>query len=164
MTELLGATAVRGTGPTGGAGLTEAGRYQEIQHFYARHMQSVDAGDAVAWARGFTEDGVFDSNVLPAPVVGRDTIESATLAGERRRPAGLVRRHVMTMLTVDPAPESGPDAVRTRSYVSVLETLPGARTALHCSTVCEDVLVRDEDGGWLVRSRHITRDDLPPRA
>jgi hypothetical protein len=139
--------------------VVDAGLYQQIQHFYARHMQSVDAGDAVAWARGFTLDGVFDSNVLPAPVVGRAAIESATLAGEARRPAGLVRRHVLSMLAVFP----GETSVRTRSYVTVLETLPGQPTAMHCSTLLEDELVRGGDFGWMVRNRHIVRDDLPPK-
>lgn len=137
----------------------DAGLYQEIQHFYARHMQSVDAGDAVAWARGFTVDGVFDSNVLPAPVVGRAAIESATLAGEARRPEGLVRRHVLSMLAVFP----GESSVRTRSYVSVLETLPGQPTAMYCSTLLEDELVRGGEHGWLVRHRNIVRDDLPAK-
>ncbi|MEV7117631.1 nuclear transport factor 2 family protein [Kitasatospora griseola] len=137
--------------------------YIAIQQFYARHMQAVDGGDARTWALGFTEDGEFDSNALPAPVRGRETIETATLAAEEaRRPTGVTRRHVMTMLAVEPEDEAA-TVVRTRSYVAVFTTLPGQPTGIYCMTSCQDVLVRQPDGGWRIRSRHVLRDDLPPR-
>jgi 3-phenylpropionate/cinnamic acid dioxygenase small subunit len=155
MTQLSEAAAIPGTAAV------DAALYAQIQQFYAAHMQSVDNGDAHAWALGFTEDGVFDSNVLPEPVSGRAAIERATLEGEAaRRPTGVTRRHVMTMLTVE---ESTADAVRTRCYVVVFATRPKERSEIYCTTVCEDELVRGAHGGWLVRSRNVLRDDLPPR-
>ncbi|MFG2822899.1 nuclear transport factor 2 family protein [Kitasatospora sp. NPDC048365] len=135
----------------------DTGLYQEISHFYARHFQTVDSGDVAGWAGGFTEDGVFDSNVLPAPVVGRDTIEAATHRSEAaRRTTGVQRRHVQTTLVAEQAGEE----IRTRAYVMVLETLPASPTTVYCATLCEDVLVRGADGGLLIRSRMILRDDL----
>jgi len=142
---------------------TDAQLYTSIQHFYARHMQAVDDGDARTWALGFTEDGVFDSNALPGPVSGRETIETATRAAEEaRKPTGVTRRHVMTMLAVEPEDEAA-TVVRTRSYVAVFSTLPGQPTGIYCMTSCQDVLVREADGGWRIRSRHVLRDDMPPR-
>ncbi|MET8703388.1 nuclear transport factor 2 family protein [Kitasatospora sp. NPDC004723] len=152
-------TALFDTATTAGA--VDTALHLEIQHFYARHMQAVDLGDVAAWAAGFTEDGVFSTNAFPEPVVGRAAIEAATAAGEEaRKPTGVIRRHVLTTLALEPAADG---SVRTRSYVMVLETLPKARTEIYCSTLCEDVLVRGEHGGWLIRSRHILRDDLIAR-
>jgi len=60
------------------------------------------------------------------------------------------------MLVVDPSSE---DVVRARSYALVIEVPVGGSPALHRSTVCDDVLIRDGDR-WLVRERLVTRDDL----
>jgi len=46
-----------------------------------------------------------------------------------------------------------------RCYALVVATHLGGTPALHRSTVCEDVLVRDGDA-WLVRHRQVSRDDL----
>jgi bifunctional aromatase (cyclase/dehydratase) len=139
--------------------------YLEIQRFYARHMHAGDGGDMDAWAAGFAPDAVFVSNGLPDPLVGRDAIDAASRAGAAGRAArGVVHRHVMTMLDVveagSGAGRQGAEWVRTRSYVLVVEIRQGGGASLHVSTVCEDLLVAHE-GGWLVRERRVTRDDLP---
>ena len=131
--------------------------YGQVQHFYARQMQMLDAGDTAAWARTFTADGVFEAGGVPEPVRGRETIEKAaraTAAEFERR--GITRRHIISMVTVDPA-DGG--AVRARSYAVVLEIPRGGKVTVHRSTFCDDVLVA-ANGQWLVRHRKVTRDCL----
>jgi 3-phenylpropionate/cinnamic acid dioxygenase small subunit len=131
--------------------------YGEIQHFYARQMHMLDAGDTAAWARTFTADGVFEAGGVPEPVRGRETIEKAARAtAEEFERQGVTRRHLISMLTVD---RTDGEAIRARSYAVVLEIPRGGEVAVHRSTVCDDVLV-PADGRWLVRHRTVTRDGL----
>jgi hypothetical protein len=132
--------------------------YYQIQQFYVRQMHAGDGGDFEAWAASFTEDGVFSSNGIPAPLVGRDSIDAVTRAGSAARAArGAMHRHVVTMLDVVPLSET---SVAATSYVLVLEAVLGGATHLHVSTLCEDALVL-RDGQWLVKHRRVSRDDLP---
>lgn len=60
------------------------------------------------------------------------------------------------MLSVAPRADGG---VRARSYTLVIVTEPGGGTTIGRSTVCTDDPV-PSGGGWLVRHRRVTRDDL----
>nr|AFU65898.1 DacG [Dactylosporangium sp. SC14051] len=131
--------------------------YSEVQQFYARHMQLLDAGAADAWGATFTADGSFDVPTLPEPVHGRENL----VAMMRRTAAELAaagdqRRHWHGMLDVQPQPDG---TVLVRCYALVFSTLEGGEPRLHRTCVCTDVLVREE-GGLRVRSRRVTRDDL----
>jgi len=139
--------------------LVAASVYAEIQQFYARQMHAIDSDDAEAWTNSFAEDGVFESNALPEPGRGRAIIGWGARKGiEERASKGIVRRHVMTMLSAE---DRGDGAVFTRSYVLVVETPPGGPSEIYINTTCEDVLIRDgESGAWQVRHRLVTRDDL----
>ncbi|MFE5522220.1 nuclear transport factor 2 family protein [Streptomyces virginiae] len=130
----------------------------DVQQFYARHMQLLDAGDADGWARTFTEAGVFAPPSLPEPVRGR----VALAAGVRASAAGLaeaaeVHRHVLSMVHVDPRDDG---TLAVRSYAQIFATPRGGEPRLHLMCVCEDVLVR-EQGELLVKERRVTRDDRP---
>ncbi|MBP0460085.1 MULTISPECIES: nuclear transport factor 2 family protein [Streptomyces] len=130
--------------------------YQQVQQFYARQMHLLDSGKAELWADTFTRDGVFAANAHPQPAVGRAVIAaSARKATDEYAAKGVQRRHWLGMLSV----EDHGDRVSARCYALVVETPRGGQAAIRASTLCEDVLVRHE-GGWLVRDRHVTRDDL----
>lgn len=134
------------------------GTYLEIERFYARHLQLLDAGEAEAWARTFTEDGTFAVPTLPEPTRGR----AALIAAVRRTAAELAEkgekhRHWHGMITVDGRPDGAWDVV---CYALVFASPRGGPSRLHRVCVCHDVLVR-EDGELRVRSRFVTRDDLP---
>jgi 3-phenylpropionate/cinnamic acid dioxygenase small subunit len=133
------------------------GLHARIQHFYARQMQLLDAGDTAEWARTFTEDGVFEVGGMPEPARGREVIEKgARQTAEGFADAGVVRRHLITMLTVDPDDDG---TLRARSYAVVLEIERGGEVTVRRSTVCEDDLVPSGET-WLVRHRRVTRDGL----
>lgn len=154
----MSAVSSEPTAPTAPARGADADLYAEVQHFYARQMQLLDARSCVEWAGTFTEDGVFAANGLPAPAEGRAAIETAARAAQDRLAAeGLVHRHWLGMVTADRAADG---TVRARSYALVIQVPLGGVPALHRSTVCEDTLVRGEDGSLLVRDRRVTRDDL----
>ncbi|MEU3353825.1 nuclear transport factor 2 family protein [Streptomyces sp. NPDC037389] len=130
--------------------------HAEVEHFYARQMQSLDSGDADAWAATFTEDGSFAPPSLPEPVRGR----AALAEGARRTRAALAaggetHRHWLGMLTVRPC-EDG--SLLAESYVQVVAVREGNGPRLHLMCVCADVLVR-RGGELLVRERVVTRDD-----
>lgn len=137
--------------------LPETDTYLRVQQFYAQQMQLLDDGSVEQWAGTFTDDGVFSANAHAEPTIGRANIAKAAghAVAELKR-AGVVRRHWLGMLTVRPL--SG-DALFARCYALIVSTPKGGQAAVHLSTVCEDVLVRVGDE-LLVRTRHVTRDDL----
>lgn len=67
------------------------------------------------------------------------------------------RRHWHGMVAVFPNDDG---SLRVRCYALVFATRREQQPVLHRVCVCEDVLVR-ENGGLLVKSRKVTRDDLP---
>ena len=145
------------TSPVAAAG-TDTGRYAGIQHFYARQMHLLDSGQADAWAETFTEDGVFAANAHPEPTRGRENIRAAaSKAKAQHAEEGLQVRHWLGMLDVTDR-EDG--SVLVRSYALIINTPRGGQSQVHLSTTCEDVLVPDSDGGWLVSTRQVVRDDL----
>jgi hypothetical protein len=132
--------------------------YARLQHFYARHMQLLDDGDATGWASAFTDDGSFGQDTRPEPRRGREVIaERMRLNTARLAEQKLVRRHWVGNLTVTPVPDG---TLRTRYYALVVDTPPGGPAALRLSTVCDDVLVPGDDGGWQVKSRYISHDGV----
>ncbi|GAA3870504.1 hypothetical protein GCM10023084_24440 [Streptomyces lacrimifluminis] len=139
--------------------------YLDIQQFYAEHMQAVDDGDYAVCALGYTEDALFDTDALPAPLAGRATImEQLSTATAGARDAGIRRRHFMSMLTVrqDPAREN---TVHTRSNALVVATPPGGVPAVQRSVIWEDTLVYDEsEGRWRIKMRRVRADGAPGRA
>ncbi|MGH3770151.1 MAG: nuclear transport factor 2 family protein [Pseudonocardiaceae bacterium] len=131
--------------------------YHQIQQFYAKQMQLLDEGLVGEWSESFAEDGVFAANAHPEPARGRAAIrEAAQDAVTGLVVKGLVRRHWLGMLALDPRVDG---SVLVRSYAQVLETPLGGPTVVRMSTVCQDVLLHDGQR-WLVRERQVWRDDL----
>jgi hypothetical protein len=131
--------------------------YHQIQQFYAKQMQLLDEGLVAEWAASFTEDGVFTANAHPEPARGRTAIrEAAQRTADHLAANGLVRRHWLGMLALDPKADG---SVVVRSYAQVLETPRGGAATLRMSTVCQDDLLHDGQR-WLVRHRQVWRDDL----
>jgi len=131
--------------------------YQDIQQFYARHMQAIDHGDVDTWLDTFTADATIANNTRPEPARGRDTIAvvARRLVAEAAD-SGAVHRHWTGMLQVARQPDG---TVRATSYAFVVETPAAAGPALWRSTVCVDVLVHEE-GRWRIRQRNVTHDDV----
>ncbi|MFD2471033.1 nuclear transport factor 2 family protein [Amycolatopsis silviterrae] len=132
--------------------------YQEIQQYYAWQMQLLDQARTDEWAETFTEDGVFEANAAPAPVKGRSAIAAASAATHRQlAEVHELRRHWLGMLTVEPGETA--DKLHTRCYALIIATRKGGEPRIHCSTLCEDVLVRVGDS-WQVEYRTVSRDDI----
>lgn len=126
-----------------------------VEQFYARHMQLLDAGEAEAWARTFTEDGVFHLPGRPQPARGRAALaEGARRAHAERLDSGETHRHWHGMLDIAPQDDG---TVRVRCYALVFATPRGGEPRLHRSCVCEDVLV-PSGAEWQVEHRRVTRD------
>ena len=132
--------------------------YVDVQQFYARHMQLLDAGAAREWSETFTEDATFEAPMLDEPTRGRaELFTRMSHSAAELAAAGDIRRHWHGMLDVRPRPDG---AVAVRCYALVFSTLRGAAPRVHHTCVCEDVLVF-EDGQLRVKSRRVTRDDVP---
>lgn len=133
---------------------TDPNLYSEVQQFYTRQMQLLDAGRTAEWAGMFTEDGVFE--VGATVVSGTHNIAQAARAvADEFAEAGITRRHWIGMLTVEPAAET----VATRCYALVLEIPRCGEVVVRRSTVCEDTLAHSGTA-WLVRHRRVTRDGM----
>jgi 3-phenylpropionate/cinnamic acid dioxygenase small subunit len=137
--------------------LSRSDLYHDVQHFYARQMQLLDAGATTEWAETFTPEGVFAAGGLPEPVRGRAAIAAgASQVASQYAQAGIRRRHWIGMLTVESRDDG---SVRARSYALVLEIPRGGDVITRRSTVCDDELV-PSGGTWLVRHRRVIRDGL----
>ena len=131
--------------------------HASVQQFYAHHMQLLDDGRVESWAQGFTEDGVFAADGHPHPATGRQRIvDGATRTVAQLADQGSSRRHWLGMVAV--TPEDG--FVRTRSYAIVYQITAADGVSVRSSTTCEDVLVPDGHGSWLIKHRYV-RHDLP---
>jgi 3-phenylpropionate/cinnamic acid dioxygenase small subunit len=138
-------------------GQVTAGLHAQVHDFYARQMQLLDDGLVEEWAATFAPDGVFAANAHPEPVRGREAIAAAARATvDDLATRGVRRRHWLGMVTVDTRPDG---ALGVRCYALVIATPRGGQAAVHVSTVCEDVLVRDGHT-LLVSDRRVSRDDL----
>ncbi|MEW1818820.1 nuclear transport factor 2 family protein [Streptomyces diastaticus] len=135
-----------------------AALHAEVQQFYAHQMQLLDLAEAQGWAGTFTKDATFAVPTLPEPVRGRAALVAATTRSHAElAAAGQCHRHFLGMLDVRPRPDG---AVDVRSYAIVYVSDIGGASRVHRVCVCEDVLVRDADGGLKVSARTVTRDDL----
>ncbi|MEV4510287.1 nuclear transport factor 2 family protein [Dactylosporangium sp. NPDC049525] len=137
----------------------DTGLYQRVQQFYAVQMRLLDEGRAEEWAATFTEDGEFGQDRRPEPRRGRAEIGGRLrTAADALAARGVLRRHWLGMLAVDPQPDG---TVLTRYYALVIETPQGGPSALHLSTAVDDVLVPDGDA-FLVRRRYVVHDGWTP--
>jgi hypothetical protein len=132
--------------------------YVEVQQFYARHFHLLDAGKAEEWAETFTEDGWFWPQTIPQPARGRAILtEGVRGQHERLNAIGEQHRHWHGMIDVEPRPDG---ALSVRCYALVYATPEGGPTRIHAACVCEDLLVRGDDGALRVAGRRVTRDDI----
>jgi actinorhodin biosynthesis protein ActVIA len=129
--------------------------YAEVQHFYARQMQLLDARKLEAYADTFTDDAEFAHTpgrepARTRPGILRDLYE----VHERFEGDPQQRRHLFTMIDIEPTPE-GP--IRSTCYALIVTTRPGSGPELVRSCVVHDVLVR-EDGVLRNKSRQVEHD------
>ncbi|HEY6794931.1 MAG TPA: nuclear transport factor 2 family protein [Kineosporiaceae bacterium] len=129
--------------------------YAEVQLFYARQMQNLDAGNLEAYAETFTEDAEFSHSPDREPARTRAGI-LADLQDYHRRYEGdpVQRRHWFNMIDL----EVGPDGtIRSTCYALIVRAAPGADPRIAPSCVVHDVLVRTEHG-LKNRSRRVEYD------
>ncbi|MGW3957511.1 nuclear transport factor 2 family protein [Streptomyces sp. NPDC004752] len=139
--------------------------YVEIQNFYARQVRMQNDGQAEEWAATFTEGGRLEHEPDDAVVhrVGKGTFLgraelATTMRGLHKKltDAQIQQRHLYTMLTVEPRDDG---TIETSYYSLVFRIKPGQKPAPEVSCPTQDVLVRGDNGGLLVRSRTITHDE-----
>lgn len=148
-------TTTRGTTTRGSIVPSEL--YAEVQQFYARQMQALDAGKLEAYAATFTEDAEFGHTPGRAPARTRaGIIRDLYAVHERFANDPQQRRHLFTMMDLDPQPDG---SITSTVYALVITTRPGGRPELVRSCVVHDVLVR-EDGDLRNRSRMIEHDGI----
>jgi actinorhodin biosynthesis protein ActVIA len=133
-----------------------ASYYPEIQHFYARQMQLLDAGLAEDFAATFTMDAEFSHSPGKPPAWGREGIIAECRAVTSRLGPGVVRRHWFSMIVADPFGEGG---FQVTLYAFVITTKPGESPVIGPSCVAHDILARDPGNGrLLLRSRRVDND------
>jgi hypothetical protein len=129
--------------------------YSEIQSFYARHMQLIDAGEVEAWVDGFTPDATISNNTKPQPARGREAILTVIRrAHEELQELGVQHRHWMGMLAVDQVDDQ---TVHADSYALIIAIERGGSPVVDRSTRCHDELVRAGDD-WQIHTRRVHHD------
>lgn len=144
---------------TSAADVVRSGLYAEVQLFYARQMQHMDAVHAESFAATFAEDGVFEHSPDAPPFRGRAAIAAEVSDYNVRRFAQdpVRRRHWFNMLDVREEPDG---TVHTQFYALVVTTRPGQpQPVIAPSCVVRDVLVR-EGGELRTQRRKVTQDHV----
>ncbi|UQI46565.1 nuclear transport factor 2 family protein [Streptomyces sp. HU2014] len=132
--------------------------YAEVQQFYARQMQSLDAGKLEAYAETFTEDGEFSHTPGREPSRTRAGITADLYDFHKRFEDDPVqRRHWFNMIDLDPRDDG---SIHSTFYVLVVTTRPGVREPeVAPSCLVQDVLVH-ENGELRNRSRRVGYDQF----
>ena len=124
--------------------------YAEINQLYARYNHFLDSGkdDGLAYARLFTEDAVFETNV---PGLGTLRGQAALAALARRSSApGAVRPvHNVNSIMIDPTPEG---ARGSAYFTQVSAGEEGKPPVIGIRGIYTDVLVKTSEG-WRFKSR-----------
>ena len=125
-----------------------------IQNLYSKYNLCSDAGDAEGYAECLTRDGVLTVEPMGVRIEGR-----AALLEHKRRDAasrdGRYRRHWNGSLLIEPS-ENG--MAKGRCYLLAYNGEPDDLPTIADCGVYEDVLVRDVDGAWRFRHRHLVMD------
>ena len=117
--------------------------HAEIHQLYARYVQAIDFGDAIAWADTFAPDGSFGDSVT-----GRDAL--IAFAEQYHEENGSEPRHWYAALVL--APTAG--GAEGRCYAL---TFNSSTRSLMWTGTYRDVLV-ETSRGWRFSSRQLTID------
>lgn len=129
--------------------------YSEVQQYYARQIQALDAGRWEEFAASFTADGTFQHRRdLPAARTRAGILAEVVRFHQRFDDDPVHRRHWFNHLVLDPRPDG---CIEATAYALVITTRPGGRPEIQPASVVLDELVR-EDGRLLTRSRRILHD------
>jgi actinorhodin biosynthesis protein ActVIA len=135
----------------------DSGLYAEVQHFYAKQMQYLDARKLEAYAETFTEDAEFAHTPDREPARTRAGIVHDLYDFHKRFDGDPVQlRHLFNMIDVEPQ-EDG--SIRSTCYALVVTTRPGGKPEIAASCVVHDVLVHTK-GGLLTKSRRVDYDQF----
>lgn len=117
--------------------------HAQIHQLYARYVQAIDFGEAVAWADTFTPDGSFGDSVT-----GRDAL--IAFAEEYHEENGDAPRHWYGALVLTPTAEGAEGRCYAVTFNSRTQSLMWTGTY-------RDTLVKTADG-WRFSQRQLTID------
>ncbi|MDI3422629.1 nuclear transport factor 2 family protein [Streptomyces luteolus] len=132
--------------------------YVEVQQFYARQAQLLDARKLEGYAETFTEDAEFAHTPGCEPSRTRTGITADLYEFHKRFETDPVqRRHWFSMIDLEPQDDG---SVHSTFYALVATTRPGVREPeIAPSCLVHDVLVR-ENGELHNRSRRVDHDQF----
>lgn len=119
--------------------------HAEINQLYARYVQAIDFGEAIAWADAFTPNGSFSGSVT---VTGRDAL--IAFAEQYHEENGSEPRHWYNALVLTPTA----DGAEGRCYAV---TFNASTRSIMWTGTYKDALVKTATG-WRFSSRQLTID------
>jgi SnoaL-like protein len=117
------------------------------------YAYAYDSKDCVSWANLFTADAILDLGTNKA--TGRDAILRFCVARQKDVVGTIKTRHNMTNIVFD---QLTSHHAQTRTYVVLTWQKPGDRTpSTQFAGTYRDVIVKQDDGRWLFKERHLDR-------
>ena len=150
---LVAITAMRSEPSSAAEGTLTTADYVEIRQLYNRYNHHIDNAkdDGYAYARLFTEDGVFETNIAVGTRTGHD--ELAALARQVGSSTKVNPAHIAFNIVIDPSPEG---AVGSAYYGIIVRPHEEGQEATGRSWgIYNDRLVKTADG-WRFKYRKYT--------
>jgi hypothetical protein len=130
---------------------------EKVRALYARYAHVADQGQAEAFARCFTPDGIFDLPNLGRSVGRQQIAESATKFNALLQSKGATQRHLMSNVSFELDGDQGDGTCNLSHY------LIQDRAAQLTLGIYQDKL-KKIDGEWYFASRSVAWDTKLSRA
>lgn len=124
-----------------------------LNNFYAKQAHLIDAGQHMAWARTFTQDGEFHSPTYGSPAIGHASLsEISKKFQEGAKRAGEMQRHIVQNIWIE---QSDPSLALVRCYLMIVATKAEvAEVRILRVVTIADKFERENDE-WLISRRDV---------
>jgi 3-phenylpropionate/cinnamic acid dioxygenase small subunit len=131
--------------------------YYRITQLYARYAHAIDSGDGRGWSNCYARQGQYKSTTF-GECNGREELDVFAVDHYKRWiDLGIQTRHWNNQVLLT---QNADGSITSKVYVQLFGVKKGERPISYLQTTYTDTLIQ-EDGQWVLKSRHSNADMLP---